>query len=210
MGHVVLMGDSIFDNAAYVGSAPDVAQQVRQRISPGWKVTLRALDGAMVRDVARQVERLPEDATHLVLSAGGNDALSHAGILEEPAAATAQVLTRLADLAAAFEARYRGVLAAMLESGLPTTLCTVYYPNFPDPVLQRLAITALTVFNDAIIRSAFAAGVPLLDLRLICSSPGDYANPIEPSAAGGEKIARAIVVAVTEHDFGRRRTEVFV
>ncbi|MDP8949728.1 MAG: SGNH/GDSL hydrolase family protein, partial [Actinomycetota bacterium] len=31
MNHVVLLGDSIFDNAAYVGGAPDVVRQVRQR-----------------------------------------------------------------------------------------------------------------------------------------------------------------------------------
>jgi lysophospholipase L1-like esterase len=210
MGHVVLLGDSIFDNAAYVGNAPDVAQQVTQRLPSGWKATLCALDGAVVGDVTRQLQRLPADATHLVLSAGGNDALSNAGILYEPAESTAGVLDHLADLAAAFESRYRAVVGAMLDTGLPSAVCTVYYPNFPDAVLQRLAVTALTVFNDAILRTAFGAGLPLLDLRLICDSPQDYANPIEPSAAGGDKIARALVSAVTEHDFSRRRTEVFV
>jgi lysophospholipase L1-like esterase len=210
MGHVVLLGDSIFDNAAYVGNAPDVAQQVTQRLPSGWKATLCALDGAVVGDVTRQLQRLPADATHLVLSAGGNDALSNAGILYEPAESTAGVLDHLADLAAAFESRYRAVVGAMLDTGLPSAVCTVYYPNFPDTVLQRLAVTALTVFNDAILRTAFGAGLPLLDLRLICSSSEDYANPIEPSAAGGDKIARALVSAVTEHDFSRRRTEVFV
>jgi hypothetical protein len=47
MAHVVLLGDSIFDNAAYVGGAPDVAQQVRQRVPSGWKVTLRAIVAAV-------------------------------------------------------------------------------------------------------------------------------------------------------------------
>jgi len=43
---------------------------------------------------------------------------------------------------------------------------------------------------------------------LICTEDADYANPIEPSARGGEKIARAIVECV-ERGFTGDRTEVF-
>jgi hypothetical protein len=50
----------------------------------------------------------------------------------------------------------------------------------------------LSLFNDAITRAAFSRGLPLIDLRLMFSDPGDYANPIEPSARGGDKLARAI------------------
>ena len=39
---------------------------------------------------------------------------------------------------------------------------------------------------------AFTRGLPLVDLRLICDQDEDYANPIEPSVRGGEKIAAAI------------------
>jgi lysophospholipase L1-like esterase len=210
MGHVVLLGDSIFDNGVYVGRDPDVAMQLKEQLPPGWAATLRAVDGALVRDVARQLDRLPRDATHLVLSAGGNDALSHVGILEEPATSAAGVIAQLAEMAEAFESRYQALLDAVRQKGIPTAVCTIYYPNFPEPALQRLASTALAVFNDAILRQAFRAGVPALDLRLICNSPADYANPIEPSARGGEKIARTIVRVVTGHDFASGRTSVFV
>ena len=71
-----------------------------------------------------------------------------------------------------------------------------------------MAVAGLTAFNDRIIRAAFARGLPLLDLRLICTEEGDYANPIEPSARGGEKIARAIAESV-EHGFAGDRTVVF-
>jgi hypothetical protein len=89
-------------------------------------------------------------------------------------------------------------------------ICTIYNPRYPDPRLQRLAVTGLTVFNDAIIRQAFARGLPLIDLRLVCDQDADYANPIEPSVRGGAKIAAAIARLVTEHDFARRRAEAFV
>ena len=209
MGQVVLLGDSIFDNAAYVAGAPDVLRQVRQRLPEGVKATLAAVDGSTMRDVPQQLGRLPEDATHLVLSVGGNDALSSSDFLGAPARSVAEALLGLADIGAGFERGYRSVLAEVLGQGLPTAICTVYYPRFPEADLQKVAVAGLTVFNDCIVRAAFIHGLPLLDLRLICTEQGDYANPIEPSAQGGEKIAQAIAEFVVQGPSGGR-TQVFV
>ncbi len=204
----MLLGDSIFDNAACVAAgAPDVFRQVRQRLLYGSKATLAAVDGSKTRDVRGQLRYLPAEATHLVVSAGGNDALHSSDFLTAPARSTAEALLGLADIAEEFERGYLATLAGVLTRGLPTAICTVYYPRLPEAALQRMAVTALTVFNDCIIRAAFAHGLPLLDLRLICTE-GDCANPIEPSARGGDKIARAIVRLV-ERGFAGGRTELF-
>ena len=208
MSHVVLLGDSIFDNAAYVAGAPDVIQQVRQRLPEVSKATLLAVDGHTTRGVRGQLRLLPPDATHLIVSAGGNDALGRGDFLGAPARSTAEALMGLAEIGDAFERDYLEMLDGVLARGLPTAVCTIYYPRFPEPSLQRIAVAALTVFNDCITRAAFAHGLPLIDLRLICSEASDYANPIEPSAHGGEKISRAIA-AVVEHGFTHGRTEVF-
>ncbi len=211
MPHIVLLGDSIFDNAAYVRPGePDVVRQLRARLPAGARATLAAVDGATAADVRRQLERLPADATHLIVSAGGNDALGNIGVLDEPAHSIADALTRLADIGDDFERAYRAMLRAVLDCGRPTALCTIYEPRYPDPRFQRLAVTGLVLFNDVITRAAFAHGLPVLDLRLICDEDADFANPIEPSAQGGDKIAAAIARLVAEHDFGRGRSEVFV
>jgi hypothetical protein len=209
MSHVVLLGDSVFDNAAYVRGGPPVIEQLRSKLPPGWQATLLAVDGSVTRDVHSQLDKIPPDAGGLVVSVGGNNALGHVGILSESARSAAEVLTRLADVGQQFQQTYREMLRAVLAHKLPTAVCTVYYPNFPDPALRRIAKAALAVFNDVIITEAFEAGVPLIDLRLVCSETGDYSNEIEPSVAGGEKIARAILELFKGHDFGRRRTEVF-
>jgi hypothetical protein len=209
MNHIVLLGDSIFDNAAYVGGAPDVVEQVRRRLVHGSKATCKAVDRSTTEDIREQLRSLPTDATHLIVSAGGNDALSNSDFLYAPARSAAEALAGLADIADEFERRYHNMLAEVLVYKLPTAICTVYYPCFPEVILQRIAVTALTVFNDCIIRAAFTHGIPLLDLRLICTADGDYANPIEPSAQGGEKIAEAIVRLV-EHGFTNCRTQVFI
>jgi lysophospholipase L1-like esterase len=210
MSHIVLLGDSIFDNAAYVAGGPDVAQQLRESMPASWKVTLRAVDGSMTTGVPNQLAVLPADTSHLVVSIGGNDALNQAGILNESAQSSAEVLDKLAHISEQFEFDYHRMLTAVRSCNLPTAVCTIYYPRFPDPLVQRLAVAALSIFNDCILREAIRAGVPVLDLRLICNEDGHYANPIEPSAAGGARIARAISRLIAEHDFQCCRTEVFI
>jgi hypothetical protein len=209
VGHVVLLGDSVFDNAAYVAGAPDVVRQVRRRLPAGFKATLVAVDGDTTRDVHHQLWRVPDDATHLVVSVGGNDALGSSDFLGAPARFTAEALSGLADIGDRFERGYLAMLTGVLAHGLPTAICTVYHPRFSDAALQKVAVAGLTVFNDCIVRAAFAHGLPLLDLRLICTEEGDYANQIEPSAQGGEKIARAIAEFV-EQDPAEGRIQVFI
>jgi lysophospholipase L1-like esterase len=191
MGHVVLLGDSIFDNGVYVAPAPDVPAQLRGRL-PGWEVTLLAVDGHVTADVqARQIGRLPKGATHLVVSVGGNDALGFSSVLTEAARSVAEATGRLAEARAQFQRGYERMVEAVAGKGLPTTLCTIYDANYPEPQKQ-LVVAGLALFNDVISRAAFSRGLPLVDLRLICSEAADYANPIEPSARGGEKITAAI------------------
>jgi lysophospholipase L1-like esterase len=209
MKHIVLLGDSVFDNKAYVNGGLDVVAQVRRRIPDGWRGALRAVDGSVVENVRKQTLDLPDDATHLVVSVGGNDAILNAGILGQEVASSAEVLNSLADMAGEFEYRYREMLQGVLGLKKNAAVCTIYYPRFPDPFTQKIAVAALATFNDVIIREAFLAGVPLIDLRLVCDEDSDYANEIEPSEKGGGKIAGAIVRLVGEHDFESRRTEVF-
>lgn len=208
--HIILLGDSILDNAAYVMGGPDVRTQLQWRLPPGSKVSLNAVDGSVTFDVQRQLKKMPADATHLIVSAGGNDALANLSFLDEKVYSAAEALEKLADIADWFEHEYDLMLQSILSHKLATVLCTIYYPRFPDRILQRTSVTALSTFNDCITRAAFSRGLPLLDLRLICNEDCDYANPIEPSAHGGEKIAAAIVRVVNEHRFEQNRTEVYV
>jgi hypothetical protein len=53
-------------------------------------------------------------------------------------------------------------------------------------------VAGLILFNDAILREAFARGLAVIDLRLVCSEPADLANPIEPSVLSGAKIAALV------------------
>jgi hypothetical protein len=209
MYHVVLLGDSIFDNARYVPDRPPVIEQLRQALPPGSRATLLAVDGSVTEDVAGQLRELPPDATHLVVSAGGNDALGEVGILSEPACTVGEALAMMAEVRLRFRDFYRAMLTALAAHAKPVAVCTVY-DAIPD--LGPAERTALAGFNEVILHDAFRAGLPLIDLRLTCTHPSDYSHvsSIEPSATGGAKIARAIAEAVMTHDFGRGRSVVYV
>jgi hypothetical protein len=209
MKHIVLLGDSIFDNAAYVNGGPDVIKQLRSPLPQGWQATLLAVDGSVTTDVIKQLPKIPASATHLIVSVGGNDGLSRADILQRKARSVGDAVDQLATLRAEFCQNYRRTLTALLSVNKPLAVCTVYDPHFPEPLMQRLTTTALNIFNDCILREAITHGLPVLDLRLICTEPVDYANEIEPGVPGGKKIAAGILNLVQNHDFSCARTAIY-
>jgi hypothetical protein len=208
--HLVLLGDSILDNAAYVpGRRPAVIDQVRSRLPAGWLATLLALDGSVINDVYRQLDALPQDATLLVLSVGGNDALSQVGTLQKTVTTVGQGLRILADVCERFEGDYRRLVASIHDRGLPAGVCTVYNPFFSHEVTRQEVVAALGLYNDCIIRVAREFKFPVLELRAICTDAADFVAQIEPSLRGGAKIAEAICQNFVGHDFGTRQTVIF-
>ena len=197
MSHIVLLGDSIFDTGVYVPGQPDVVKQLRSALPNGWTATLCAVDGAVTRSVAGQLAHIPSDATHLVVSVGGNDALGESHLLSSGVRMVAEAVSLLAEAQERFARAYAEMLRSVLGMELPTAVCTIYDTPSTAPN-HRVIRSALALFNDVITRAAFGEGLPLIDLRLICSEDEDYANPIEPSARGGEKMAAAIARLVSD------------
>jgi hypothetical protein len=205
MNHIVLLGDSIFDNGVYVPGEPPVIDQVRARIADADSVTLLAIDGHITSDVANQLTGLPDNTTHLFISVGGNDALRVSHVLNSDGNSVVRELTQAYE---GFRANYRAMLDKVCSCNKPTTLCTIY-DSVPN--LDKAAVMALSVFNDTILREAFVRRIPIIDLRLICSEAEDYSelSPIEPSSAGGAKIAGTISHVLQNHDFTLAHTSVY-
>lgn len=190
-GHIVLLGDSIFDNAAYTHGAPDVATHLQGLLPSGWRATSLAVDGARTADLSSQLRRVPAHATHLAIAIGGNDALQNSDVLSLRVTSSAQALEVFAERVAVFDHAYRAAIRAAVALGHPTAVCTVYNGAL-DPDRATIARVALALFNDVILRTAIDLHLDALELRSLCTEPDDYANPIEPSGKGGLKIARGI------------------
>ena len=224
--NIVLLGDSIFDNGVYVKyGEPDVTKQLQGLLDKGDKVSMLAVDGDVINDVKRQLRKLPNDTTHLVISIGGNDAI---GILDEFSRTTRNIgdsFLKFYPSRQSFESDYIKMINNVLSFNLPTTLCTIYHPCFNhsdtermsdymsiginNDTLQKKAVTALPIFNDIIFQEAVNFNLPVIDLRLIFNDKSDYANPIEPSAIGGLKMAKVIKEVVYKHDFSSNNTIVY-
>src|SRR5260370_41557339 len=186
MPHVVLLGDSIFDNVHYTSGGPGVVSQVRKFVPPGWGAWLLAVDGSTIVNIPDQIQHLPKECTHLVISVGGNNALTEAsrlgisffGMTGEP---TSKSLDSLADISSAFESQYRSSVDACLRPRLSLGVCTIYNGCFPDKSYQRIASLALAIFNDVIIRVAIEPALSVTHLRLICTPPTPYPHTPQPS-----------------------------
>jgi len=205
MEHIVLLGDSILDNAHYVRDGqPDVAAQLRDAIARAgkaatWRVTHLARDGAVMADVTDVQQTLvPPSATVLVLSAGGNDGL---GAFARMRAAPVRAAV---DFLSGFGAAYGAMVDALRAAHpfVPLVLCTIYQPQMDALgwLADTVASVGVRLVNRAIRAAAEARRLPVLDLWDIFSRREDYANAIEPGVPGGHKLVRNLMALLARGD----------
>ena len=214
MEHVVLLGDSIFDNAPYVPPGTDVLTQLRQRLGGTASVSLLARDGDVLADMVAQMAQLARLARRerppslLLVSCGGNDVLGLVGEMQRGVRSVLEGCELLATWQGAFQRDYSRMLELLLAQGKPTVVATIYDSV---PGLSPALRTALSVFNDVIVREASRRHLAVLDLRLVCTEAADYApvSPIEPSTQGAGKIVGAIAALVASHDPRAARTVIY-
>ena len=188
--HLILLGDSIFDNGIYVepGQA-DVTDHLQRKIADtDWTLDQRAVDGAVVSSALDQLssKSISKPST-FVMSAGGNDALGHVGEILQ------LKISDFHGIKEDFRSRYVKTLNAILSYEQPLIVCTIYNPKYPDNEMQVMAEAGLSFFNDVITQEALRLELPIIDLREVCASKESFANPIEPSEIGGDLITNAIL-----------------
>ena len=194
--HIVLLGDSVFDNAPYTAGGPAVIDHLRELLGDRGQASLLAVDGHRVADVWSQVERGPSDGTHHFLSIGGNDALDCVELLNHPVGTAGEGLALLGEAVEVFAEAYWNLLERIKPEPSNLQVCTIYNGNFgaEAPILSA----AVRLFDDAIQRAALDHGLPVIELRDLLNRPEHYANPIEPGVLGGRVLAEEIVRRVGE------------
>ena len=203
--HVVLLGDGLGDLARMQQSGALEGRLLPARSEP-WKLTLLSAS-----DIARTSLRpdIPKDATHVVISIEGNRAIEASGVLGGQPASYEEGLARLSFAADQFEDQVEALIRAGQATRLPTVICTMWPPRYPEPVRQRAAVAALTIFNWRIFRRALAAGISIVDLHNACSEQSDYADFTLLSMSGLRKAANVVSRALSEVTSRGAGTEVF-
>ncbi|MFO1264937.1 MAG: beta-eliminating lyase-related protein [Rhodoferax sp.] len=148
--HLALLGDSIFDNQAYVKPGCAVEHHLTRYLPPAWSVSLLAVDGSVALNVPDQMKRLPAGVTHIALSVGGNDALEAIPTLETPTHSVLAGLHVLHGIQSAFEHTYSHLLRDLMALQLPLVVCTIYDKvpgrsdavKSPTPAMLRAMATA--------------------------------------------------------------------
>jgi hypothetical protein len=205
--HVVLIGDGLGDLAR---ANERGAGTLEGTLMPGrrdqWKLSVIAAD-----QIGRSspLFNFPDDATHVVISIEGNQAIRESGLLEGKPASMAAGLARLSYAADQFENKVEALIQAAQATRLPTVICSMWPPRYQDPTHQRAAVAALGIFNSRILRRAVEARISLVDLRPVCNEPEDYADDTMLSRHGLQKAANVISRALFEVSRRGSGTEVF-
>ena len=192
-----MLGDSIFDNEKYCAGGLTVQQHLKESLGGDWRITLLARDGATTPSIARQIANCPADTTHIALSVGGNDALLRSVVLNHRVETVKHALETMHGIREEFESSYLTVLKAISNLKLPAVICTIYNVRHRNVGFRNATNTALTIFNDVILRQTAAANHRAVDLRPVCDCDTDFVNYIEPSHSGGKKIASALAASLT-------------
>jgi len=208
MKHIVLLGDSIFDNAGYVDQGDSVIEQLNANLPINHKASLLAVDGDITSDVNAQLKLLPTDTTHAILSIGGNDALRIVNVLQQPSSTVGESMEVFTEIRLDFQNRYRDLITKIKQKVNNLVICTVH-DCVPD--IEPRALTALALFNEIILKEAFSINVSVIDLRLLCAEKEDYStiSPIEPSRQGAKKIVEQIVKIIQAGDFNELTSNIY-
>ena len=224
MNRIYLLGDSIIDNAPYVKkNEKDVVSHLisMYKGNPQIKINNRAVDGHTMRDLldTQLSDEGLNEATHIVMSIGGNDLLQNISFLQMTAKLS-EVMDKDArigkwgskelnlsrnkvfeetyfEIIKPMQQEYESIVANLSTYRAKLLLCTVYEGDlvdsdeFSDVIYSSK--TMLSIFNDLVYRTAQKYNAEVLELRDIFVSSEDYANPIEPSHIGGEKLAKSIL-----------------
>lgn len=195
--HVSLLGDSIIDNKVYVGEGElSVTEHLQHKSSSYF--TMIAVDGDTTKDVLdNQLDNLKESVSHIVLSIGGNDLLQNLHLLQDETSGMKFALEKCSELISQIQENYIKILEHLSQYDAKVLLCTVYEGDLESDLLlakyDKAGQIMLKMHNDTVYYLASKFEVDVLELRNIFTYKEDYANPIEPSHIGGEKLARAII-----------------
>lgn len=183
---IVLLGDSIFQNKAYVSTGKSVEELFREKTDN--KTICLAVDHSKIIDIYSQIEKIPDELnngyTNVFLSAGGNDILTH--YVDQ-----GNDITDTQFLDSMFS-EYKNLLKSIYER-IPDAnivLLDIYYPNNSTYAKYQHIISE---WNKKIYDFARENNYSVIRVSTIITKPEDFAFGIEPSQSGGQKLVQAIL-----------------
>jgi hypothetical protein len=206
-----LFGDSIIDNARYVGGRPTVTDEAK-KLWPH-NVIQCAVDGDVIRSVMPQYERavangFRPDVDVIALSVMGNDLMRYTQVLHAPVTNVTEALGAIYQTVAPIFAAYTQLVKDLRAKGVRHLVLTTIYPVYsmdrighqneiilgkPSAWIGMTPILGLV--HRHIVDTAIAHGAQVADLFSGDFKPADIVLDIEPGPSASPKVASIIVEA---------------
>jgi hypothetical protein len=179
--NIVLIGDSILNNSAYVSADQSVPDLLSKKMN-GYTIYNFAKDGATLNDCYTQLDKisleLNNSNTYIFLSCGGNNILNSRQRIY-PKAIT-NLFNQYSELIESIKTRVPNASLYVLNLYYPTD---GHYKSYHKTIKQWNRLLEDNVSN---------LGYTLIPISSLLVLEEDFAYGIEPSFKGGQKIVDAI------------------
>lgn len=179
--NIVLIGDSILNNSAYVSAGQSVPDLLSKKMN-GHTIYNFAKDGATINDCYTQLDKialqLDNSKTTIFLSCGGNNILNSRRIIDPKA--ISNLFAKYKDLIASIKTRVPNASLYLLNLYYPTD---GHYKSYHKTIEQ---------WNTLLQDNASDLDYTLIDLSSLLVLEEDFVYGIEPSSKGGQKIVGSI------------------
>jgi len=185
---IVLLGDSILKNDAYVSNGKSIHNILNERTNG--QIYCYAMDDSKINQIYNQFDNIPENLnnkhTTIFLSAGGNDILSHYVEQYQDTSDT----SILKDMFASYTNLVDTIRNKMNNAKL--VLLDIYYPN---NLKYKQYHPIINEWNNMIYSYAsdIKNNINVFKTSSMLMKDTDFSLGIEPSSSGGEKIAENIL-----------------
>ena len=183
--YIILMGDSILNNEAYVDETNTIENQLKQNTSDS--ILSLAKDHATVYDTFSQLDQIPSyfnvASTNIILSVGGNNLLTTYLYREENV-----------NIDLIFE-DYEKLIMAIKKSMNKATLYVldIYYPTSHGCKKYHSLIHS---WNQELDRVAERHTIQVIKISERVTDQQDFINDIEPSPQGAKRITNMILDSI--------------
>lgn len=179
--NIVLIGDSILNNSAYVSADQSVPDLLSKKMN-GYTIYNFAKDGSTLNDCYTQLDKisleLNNSNTTIFLSCGGNNILNNLGTRDHKA--ITNLFRQYSELIVSIKTRVPNASLYILNLYYPTN---GHYKSYRKPIEQ---------WNTLLLDNASDLKYTLIPISSLLVSDEDFTYNIEPSFKGGQKIVDAI------------------
>jgi len=185
---VILLGDSIFKNNAYVPYGSSIEAQLKNRL-PDKELLCLAQDNSSIMDVYKQVEQIPEEYknsnTIIFLSIGGNDILQNYVYDYND-------LDNMELLNIGFK-EYKKLIQT-IHREIPNAKLVVVDIYYPDKSRFKEFYPVIKEWNKLIYEYAKTQNIGVIKISSTLKGADDFSFAIEPSSIGGNKIVNELLI----------------